>query len=209
MNKFKKLIRWARVTASSLDDKDFPVNQVEYMGKTADCMMIFPYGMHANPESDALVLMTTPNGDSANRAGIPGTPQLRPKMSAGEFSLYHPKTQSIIHFRNSGDIDIDTIKNNSANININTVNANITATTKVTIDSPLAEFTGDVSISGKLDVTQNITSLANVIATLLTQGATLSISGSGSIQGKDFISHSHAQGNDSNGDTQVNTGGVA
>lgn len=154
----KKLIRWANVTAGGADDKQFPIQQISYMGKTADCVMVFPYGMHGNASEDSIVLMFGVNGDSANRAGIPGTPQERPKMAANEFCMYHPKTQSIIHFKNNGDIDIDTVKNQSGNININTTQANVTASDSVTIDTPETTITGNLTVQGDTSLTDTVTS---------------------------------------------------
>jgi len=186
MNRLKKLIRWARISKGGSDDKQFPVQQVEYMGKVGDCMMIFPYGMHGNASEDSLVLMMTPNADSANRAGIPGTPHERPKMAINEFCLYHPKTQSIIHFRNNGDIDIDTSKNKSGNLNVNTTQANITASNSVNITAPDTNINGNLTVTGDTSLSATVTS-----------------------NGKDISdTHTHPQGNDSDGDSQVNTGGV-
>lgn len=205
----KKLIRLAIISAVSDDDQQFPEQQIKYKGKVANAIMLWPYGMHGNAAIDSLLLMMNIGADDSNRAGIPLSLKDRPMMAADEFCLFHPKTQSIIHFKsNSGDIDIDVVKNNQGNININAVQANITASNSVTIDTPETTITGNVQIDGALNVNQDITGLMDIIATALVQGATLTISGAGSIDGQDYKSHTHAQGNDSDGDTQVNTGGV-
>ena len=158
INRLKKMIRWARVTLAGSDDKQFPTQQVEYLEKPGDCFMVFPYGMHGNATPDSLVMMFSVYGDAAQRAGIPTTPQERPQMAAGEFCLYHPKTQSIIHFRSeSGDIDIDVVKNKAGNININTTKANVTASDSVNVTAPNTNITGDVNITGDTVMTGNAT----------------------------------------------------
>lgn len=205
VNMIKNLFRWARVTKAGPDNKQFPVQQVEYLGKVADCMMLFPYGVHGNLTPDSLILMMSVQGQEENRVGIGGTPNNRPELAPGEVAYYHPPTGTIIHMRASGDIDINT---GSGNVNVNTTNANVTASDSVKIDTPETIITGNVQIDGSLNVDGDITGLSDIIATALLQGATLTISGNGSIGGKDFITHTHAQGNDSDGDSQVNTGGV-
>ncbi len=48
--------------------------------------------------------------------------------------------------RSSSTLTIECV----GDVNVNCVNANVTASTKVTIDSPESEFTGDVSVQGEL-----------------------------------------------------------
>lgn len=50
-------------------------------------------------------------------------------------------------------------------VNVKCKNATVKADTKVTIDTPNAEFTGDVSMEGNLDVWGNIDSNGNIDAT--------------------------------------------
>ncbi len=71
------------------------------------------------------------------------------------------------------------IARNNGDLDISTVSASITASGSVTIDTPIVTLTGDVQIDGALNV-----------------------------NGQDYMTHSHAQGNDSDNDSQVNTGGV-
>jgi hypothetical protein len=52
-----KLIRWCSVVRGGSDSAQFPMQQVGYLGKTADCVMLFPYGMHANVDGNSLALM--------------------------------------------------------------------------------------------------------------------------------------------------------
>lgn len=187
LNRIKKLIRLARISGSGKDDKQLPMQQVEYMGKVGNGVMLFPYGMHGNIPVDTLALMVTPNADSASRVGVAVAPEDRPTMAADEFCLYHPKTQSIIHFRSeNGNLDIDVVKEEAGNVNINTTQANITASDSVNITAPDTIINGDFTVNGDTALGANVTS----------NGADIS------------NTHGHVQANDSDGDTQAAISGV-
>lgn len=187
----KRLIRYVKVTAAGTNGSKLWTQQVTYLGKTADCLMVFPYGMHANlPQEKVLALMFSVQGHMEMRAGIGWTPQLRPDLEPGEVAYYHPFTESVIIMRNNGDIDIDTVKEGgSNNLNVNTQNWNITVAETTTLTCPQTDIIGNVAINGTLDVTGNIHSDAEV------SNSSISLGG-----------HVHSQGTDSAGDTQVDTG---
>lgn len=191
---------WARIRGK---DKGLrrPNQQASALGALADVNTVSPYGLWADLPNDTLLREVDPGV-------FVSVTETRPSdTEQGEPVFFHPGTNTRIVARSNGDLDVTTV-DAGGDVNISTVNANITASTAVTIDSPQSTFTGDVQIDGALNVTGDITGLANVIAGLLVQGATVTISGGGSIGGKDFLTHTHAQGNDSGGDTQVNTGGI-
>jgi phosphotransferase system HPr-like phosphotransfer protein len=207
---------WGRITGADKGQK-FPNQQVKSLGRTGDSGIVSPYGLYANLPASTLIK------EIAENVFVSVTEARPADIEQGEPVFFHPATNTRIIAKNNGDLDISTVEAGgnvnietvnanitaSADVNIKAVNANITASASATVDTPTTTFTGDVQIDGALNVEGNITSLANIIATALMQGATLSISGAGSIDGKDFLSHTHAQGNDSDGDTQVNTGGIA
>lgn len=84
------------------------------------------------------------------------------------------------------------------------VNANITATTKITATAPDIKLDGNVEITGTLSVAGIATFLAGVIAQ-----TTLAVTGVLTQGGKDVgKDHKHPQGNDSAGNTQQDTGAV-
>lgn len=213
----KKLLRWAKITGQRDNSKQFAVQQVTYKGKVADCLIIFPYGVDANLTDDCLVAMLAMEGNSENRAGIGWTPKDRLNLEEGENGFYHPPTGVFFKYDKNGNAALDTtsadgnvtINTGSGNVAVNTTQATITASSSVTVDTPNTTFTGNVQIDGALNVDGDITGLSDIIATALLQGATLTITGNGSIGGKDFLTHGHNQGNDSDGDSQVTTGGVA
>ncbi len=110
-NIIKSLLRWARTTKEGADLKDFPVQQVGYLGKVGDSVMWFPYGMHANIPVDELVLMVSMQGNPEARVSIPGSPQKRVKpLAASEVVFFHPDTGSKLHFKANGDIEISSTK---------------------------------------------------------------------------------------------------
>lgn len=207
---------WGRITGK---DKRlaYPNQQASFLGRLGDYTIVYPYGLYCDLEDNRILK------EIGHGVAIPMTVTRPADAARGEVALFHPPTNTRIIARNNGDLDIDTT-DKGGNVNINTVSANVTASnsvnvdtdtvsvvaaTSVTIDTPASTFMGNVQIDGNLNVTRNITSLANVIATALLEGATLTVSGAGSINGKDFITHYHTQGVDSRGDTQANTSGVA
>lgn len=126
ISRLKNLLRWGKITKAGDDTGQFPVQQVTYLGKVGDCLMVFPYGYHANLTTDSLVALFAMHGQEENRAGIGYTPQTRPELAEGEVAVYHPNTGTMIKLQASGDI---------------------------LIDAPNVRFTGNVDIDGDLTVT--------------------------------------------------------
>ncbi len=196
---FSNFLKFCRITRGSKDTDQFPVQQVEYHGKAADVFIVMPYGSHANIPPDFLGLLFQISDQEENRAVLPLSAKERIKpLAEGEVVFFHPVTGSKIHFKNNGDIDIVT----TADINATCANANITATTSVTVDTPTATFTGDVIINKSLTVTDEDTTGSTFSGD--TEFETDITNNSNSIG----ENHTHSQGNDSNGDTEVETNGV-
>ena len=206
---------WGRITGKDKKLKH-PDQQAIFLGRVGNYTVVFPYGLYGDLPADTLLKEIAPG------VAVPVTVKRPSDTAQGEPVFFHPGTNTRMVMRNNGDLDIITT-DKGGDVNVSTVNANITASDSVTVDTPITTFKGDVQIDGKLDVDGNITSLANVIATALLQGATISITsggGSSTIDGnvtfvkdivvvtKPFLPHGHPQGNDSDGDTQQNTGGV-
>ena len=203
----KNIVRWARITKAGSDDKQFATQQMEYLGKVADGIIVFPYGLHGNVPADSLALMFAVQGNPDNRAAIAWTPKDRPKLSDGEVAFYHPPTDAFIIWRTTGDLDIETGNSGTANVNIKCKKATVTASESVTVDTPEADFTGNVTVAGNIDVTGNNTvvgntSTAGLTATGATSLTTTVTSGGVNIGG----THTHTQANDSGGNTEQDTG---
>jgi hypothetical protein len=137
-NLLTKLIRWASVVRAGSDADQFPTQQVEYLGKVADCIMVFPYGMHANVHGDSLAVMLAMNGALDNRAAIPSSMNNRQALAGGEVMIYSPLSGSSVIFKANGDI-------------IANAKGNITAIAGGNV-SVTASGTADVTASGALSL---------------------------------------------------------
>lgn len=149
----KRIIRFGVITGKGTNGNEFWIQQMSYLGKFSDCLIVFPYGMHANLPADNTVmnLFWAVEGNPENKAGIGWTPKLRPDLEPGEVAHYHPYSNSLVIFRNNGDIDIDTVKDgDSNNINILTQDCNLTV--QGNLDSVVM---GDamIDVNGQLDLT--------------------------------------------------------
>lgn len=135
ISQLKNLLRWAKITMTGDDSASFPIQQVTYLGKTADAYVLFPFGLHANLTEDSLVAMFAMHGQEENRVVIGGTPTKRPTLAGGEVALYHPDTLYMIKFDTNGDL---------------------------LITAPNVQFTGNVVIDGNLTVNGDTALGANV-----------------------------------------------
>lgn len=167
MNAVKGLIRLARISAASADDRDFPDHQIGFLGKEGNAIAWYPFGFHANPDKGALAMLFAIGGNPEARHVLPGSPKERIKpLAAGEVVYYHPATGSKVHMRADGSIDIDaqldlnvTVAGDAV-INV-TGDADIDIGGSMAIDSvgdvevtaPNFNVTGDVEIDGDLTVT--------------------------------------------------------
>lgn len=137
MNIIRNLLRWARTSKAGSDDGNYHIQQLDYMGKLADSLVIFPYGVHGNIPPECLALMFAIEGNPENRAHIGWKPDDRPKMSSGEVCFYHPLIPGlIIHLQKDGKMLVK-------------------SKVKVTVDAPEAEFTGNLTVKGNFHVDGN------------------------------------------------------
>lgn len=201
LGSFRNLIKLCRFSKNESDNGNAPLQQVEYLGKAVDAIVVMPYGSHANIPEDFMAVLLQLSTQEQNRVVLPLSLVERPHpIESGEVVYYHPITGSKIHFKNNGDIDITT----EANVNVNCDNANVTCLTKATVTAPNIDLTGDVNITGTLDVSGISTFASNVVA-----GADVAVTGALSQGGTDVgKDHGHSQDPDSAGNTQVDTDGV-
>jgi hypothetical protein len=206
---------WGRITGKDKRLR-YPDQQAVFLGRVGNYTVVFPYGLYGDLPADTLLKEIAPG------VAVPVTVERPGDTEQGEPVFFHPATNTRMILRNNGDLDITTTEA-SGKVNVDTVQANITASESVTVDTPITTFTGDVQINGKLNVDEDITGLANIIATALLQGANISIingSGTSTVDGsvtfvkditittKPFLPHTHPQGSDSDGDAEQDTGGV-
>ena len=172
----KNSIRLSRITASGADDKQFTAQQMEYLGKVADGVTVFPYGMHANVPADFLALMFAVQGNPDNRLAIPFNTSKRPTLAAGEVAFFHPLLPNlIIKLQANGKLLVK-------------------SGVSVDVDAPEATFSGNVTVAGNVQIDGDLT---------VTGTSTAADHTSGGISGK---THTHPQANDSAGNTEANTG---
>ncbi len=111
----KGLLRLARIVTSSSDNKDFPIQQIEYLGKNCDATVWMPYGMHANLPPDVLAIAMSLNGNLETRYAFPSSPKKRLEdplpnpLSEGELLLYNPTTQAYVYFKADGSITMNAL----------------------------------------------------------------------------------------------------
>lgn len=133
---FRNLIKLCRFSKNESDANQFPVQQVEYLGKPVDVVVVMPYGSHANIPENFLGLLLQISNQEQNRVVIPTSPKERPHpIESGEVIYFHPVTGSKIHLKNNGDVDIT---------------------------APNINFIGNVTISGNLTVDGDTALGANV-----------------------------------------------
>jgi len=133
MSIINSLIRLARIAGNSNDDtKSAPVQQVQYLGKTADSVMVYPWGMHANVPANVAALMFSNQGNPDNRFSIPFNTKDRPELAANELAFFHPLLPDLmIKLKPDGTMSIE-------------------SGVKINIVAPETEFTGVVKANGKV-----------------------------------------------------------
>jgi len=184
LTKIKNIVRWARVTRPATGIAPFHVQQVEYLGKVADCLMIFPYGTHANVAKDSLVAMLSVGADASNRAGIGWDAASRPELQEGEVAVYHPASGTLIKLNSSGGV-------------------NVTASGEVTIDAPKVTVTADDIEYNATNYTINTTNFALNCTGVSFATTTFGITGEVTANGKNIDdTHTHKAGTPP-GDTGV------
>lgn len=105
-NLIKNLLRWANITKKGDESANYPIQQVSYLGKVADAIMVFPYGIHANVPADNIALMFAVQGNEENRAAVPITGQGRPILEAGEVAIFNKSASSVIVLKSDGSVEI-------------------------------------------------------------------------------------------------------
>lgn len=132
MKGLKNLLRLARITGPGKDDGNIPIQQMEYLGKAVDGVIVFPYGMHANVPGDTAGLMFAIEGFPENRATLPFNLKKRPTLAAGEVAFFHPLLPDlIIKLQANGEMLIK-------------------SAVKINFEAPETEFTGVVKANGKI-----------------------------------------------------------
>lgn len=184
---------WAKITRKGSEAGEYPIQQATYLGRVSDSFVLFPYGMHANLPVDQLGLLIDRQGRIFMGTSAIG----RITVEEGEVVFYHPQTRAKMHFKASGDIDIDT-QNPEAeeavhgSINILTKNITITTSEKTIINS-----TGDIDVTTSGTVNVESTGDTNLTAPTVAVDGDLTVTGdivaTGEVTGNgiDLSTHTH------------------
>ena len=176
VNKIRSLVKIAMITNPGIDSGKIPVHQLTYMEKIGNSTPWFPFGFNAVPDINSLTLVLTPNGRSEDRVDLPSSPQRRVFVETGEVVVYHPATQSKIHFKADGSISID-------------------SPTQVNVTAPLTQVTGDLDVTGTLGVG----GAAQFDGTLDADGAATFGAAITDSNGIDHVTHRHTQNGSTSG----------
>lgn len=139
MNILKRMIRLSKITEASKDDESYPKQKMGYMGKSADGIIVFPYGMHANVPANVLTLMFAAMGMAESRFAIPFNTKNRPKLAENELAFFHPPTGSFIKWDENGDL---TINNGTATITM--IDNTLTLTGNLVVNGTMTNNGKDV-----------------------------------------------------------------
>jgi len=212
---------WGRITGKD-KRKKYPEQQAVFLGRVGDYAVLMPYGLYADLPNDTLLK------EIADGVAVPMTVTRPSDTEQGEPTFFHPSTNTRIIARNNGDLDIITDDGTAGSVNIQTVNANITASGNVTADitgNLSATIGGDSSISatGNVDIsaanmTATITTLTLIDCPAVQFTGNVQIDGTLTVTSAAVLpatvtsagtniggSHYHTQAVDSNGDSQANT----
>ena len=106
-----------------------------------------PYGFTSHPLENSEVLVASLSGNRNNSVALCVTNrEVRLKnLQAGEVAVFTDEGD-VIHFKRNNVIDI----NSASTVNVTAPNVNINAATKITMNTPSCEITGDLSVGGNV-----------------------------------------------------------
>lgn len=163
MNRLKSIIRLGATDNSVSERGGLPIQKVFYLGKSAESVILFPYGMHARPKPNWLSLIFTYGARSENRWHMVTSAEKRPTdLKEGEVVFYHPATMAEIRLKSDGTIEATT--------SLFKVNGNLQVTGTSTLEDTLEVLalttTAGIATSG--------TTTANFGATITSLGQDIS-----------------------------------
>lgn len=192
INRLKNLFRAAKLLSVN-DSGDLRLGVVTSLGKSQSALIFSPYGLMHNPPPDSLVIIWNQQGQESNSIGIADDPRNRPlkNLAPGEVAVGNYSTGNFIYFDKNGLCtlavdDLAIVAANDITITAKNLTANIEQATTIT--------SGTVDIDADTDMDLTATDI-NVTSVTMEHNS-VNVGGS----------HIHSQGNDSGGDTEVDTG---
>lgn len=179
--KILQRIKQAFSSSPGNDNSAYPRGQATYSGKVTDFNRLLPYGLASLEPEGYFVLLLNSQSQEAVKFGIPSAMQNRLKgLSQGEVAIYNSLTGKYVKLSISGDADINTNLNIDGNLDVS----------------------GDANIDGNVTIGGNLTVVGTITAPIVTASTSMSVNG------KDLEAHTHSQANDSDGDSEQDTGGM-
>ena len=175
----RSLLKYARITNPSKDEKDFETAQVTAYEETFNVHVVNPYGLYSTAPMDSMVMCLNMSCQEENRAGIAYNPRKRFKNYApGEVGVGNPTADTFVKFNKDGDVEVQvkrdlvikvtrdglvTIEGN-AEINVKgDASLNVDGDVDVTasnadVTASQINLNGDTTINGDLFINGNIAS---------------------------------------------------
>jgi len=193
-NCLTNIIKRCFITKAGSDTGQFPITQISYLDKTADCEIISPYGVYSNPPANSFGVLFHPLAEEQNRVGIFNVAGNRFKgLKENEVVTGNPITLSNIKYDNEGNVII-TVKNNlqvivDADNNITIAGAyNLTASSDSTITMPTLTINSNVIVNGTITANNSGGVVSMTGGNLTTTG---SITATGNVTGQGTSLHTH------------------
>ncbi len=134
MEALKNLIKRAIQTLKPIDTGIRQFVQVSFLGQTKDVKAVSPYGVFSSAPigSDWIILSARGNRDDLYGIGNDYKNRIK-NLKEYEVALMNTKTKALIFLKDDGSIFVKSEKS-------------------VDVESPMANFSGDVTITGNLNV---------------------------------------------------------
>lgn len=163
----KKSIIGAYFTTDQDNDKAYAQAQITRYNLSYTSTVYYPYGYFAKAPAETQAILLHLEGKQDNAVALPYEPKTQFRdLENGEVIVGNQTSEVYIKFNNDGsvnikataDVNIDCkdININCKDININCENANINASSKVNLETPQADISGNLTVDGNI-IGANIT----------------------------------------------------
>jgi phage gp45-like len=157
LNKIRAMLKFGYVSNIGDDSRDLPISQCTYHEQSKDIVTIYPYGFCANAPADNLAVVVN-MGTTDQKIAFPASGKDRFKnLKGGEVVVGNFVTGDFVKF--NAEKKIEVVSKNSVDIKAPDINLNGRTTIK-----------GDVTVSGGLSVSDDITGGSVTGGTVSTTG---------------------------------------
>lgn len=143
-----------QVYVKGLDKTSQNLN-VDTFGVDGQSKLQSVYGLASQPYEGCVGTKIYSNVDRESSSVLVDNPNVPVVLDVAEVAVFCPITSAYVHFKNNGDIVIQSngkVTVNASNTIVNTTNATINATTSITATSPLTTLNTNALINGSLIV---------------------------------------------------------